>query len=119
VDTKEEPAAQESEEQEEKLLKILDEPEIIHDEELLKSVDAEIERAFPTADEETKAAMKKVIVAKMPSPEEIEKASKRAQHNRGVELTRQAKLQNRKERRAAIGRFSKKHRRGLGNRVKD
>lgn len=90
----------EPDEKERKLLEILNQDEL-PDAPALAEAEAAVENAFPQLDEEARKTMARVMISKMPTPEEIERAEKIVRHNAEVQLRREKKLRRREERRQA------------------
>ena len=78
------------------LLKILEEPEITPD-----SLNDEVAAAFPELSKEDRRVLEKVVMAEMPTPDEIALAERVAQHNAKVESARREKLSRRSAKRCA------------------
>lgn len=98
---------QSAEDLEAKLLAILNEPD-----ESAKVADA-IEKSVEDEEltEEQRATLQSLLEAGLPSPEEIVRSAKCAEHNAKIQAEREAKLAARKERRAKRGKVKAKHRR--------
>lgn len=101
-------------EEEQKLLDILNQPEIESAGSEKVSVEEAIDEAFPGLDEKRRAALATIMEADMPTPEEIEKAERIAQHNREVAQKRAIKQERKKQRRQVVGSRSRKHRKRKG-----
>jgi len=96
---------QTAEELEAKLLAILNEPEETR--ELVESIEKSADGQGAELSEDARATLASLLEAGMPSPVEIIRDAKIAEHNAQVHARRQADLERRKQRQAK----PKKHRR--------
>jgi len=86
--------------EEQKLLDILNETELPGAAGLMQAEEA-VAAAFPEMDEVAQKAMARVIMSRMPSPEEIQKAEEIVLHNAEVQSKRDERISRRNERRQA------------------
>jgi hypothetical protein len=99
-----------AEELETKLLAILNEPE--ESAQVVDAIEKTVDGQEDMLSEEQRATLQSLLEAGMPTPEEIVREAKMAEHNAVIARSRQEDLARRRERRAKRGKLGKKkHRR--------